>query len=80
MNDYLPTLEEPKNRDYYRKKEDPKDKKEKITQKRKEAFMSLKPQVAEALNQGKIGRNKPCPCGSGSKFKKCCLPKINILL
>ncbi|MCP4622078.1 MAG: zinc chelation protein SecC [bacterium] len=21
----------------------------------------------------KIGRNKPCPCGSGKKFKKCCL-------
>ena len=23
----------------------------------------------------KIGRNKPCPCGSGRKFKKCCLNK-----
>jgi len=22
--------------------------------------------------QGKIGRNDPCPCGSGKKFKKCC--------
>lgn len=22
---------------------------------------------------GKIGRNKPCPCGSGQKYKKCCL-------
>ena len=21
----------------------------------------------------KIGRNEPCPCGSGKKFKKCCL-------
>ena len=20
-----------------------------------------------------IGRNDPCPCGSGKKFKKCCL-------
>ena len=20
----------------------------------------------------KIGRNKPCPCGSGKKYKKCC--------
>jgi SWIM/SEC-C metal-binding protein len=20
----------------------------------------------------KIGRNEPCPCGSGKKFKKCC--------
>ncbi len=23
----------------------------------------------------KIGRNDPCPCGSGKKFKKCCLYK-----
>ena len=22
----------------------------------------------------KIGRNESCPCGSGRKFKKCCLP------
>lgn len=24
---------------------------------------------------GKIGRNDPCPCGSGKKYKKCCLAK-----
>lgn len=24
----------------------------------------------------KIGRNQPCPCGSGNKFKKCCLPRL----
>ena len=23
-------------------------------------------------NKGKIGRNSPCPCNSGKKFKKCC--------
>ena len=22
-----------------------------------------------------IGRNDPCPCGSGKKYKKCCLSK-----
>jgi preprotein translocase subunit SecA len=22
--------------------------------------------------KGKIGRNDPCPCGSGKKYKKCC--------
>ena len=21
----------------------------------------------------KVGRNEPCPCGSGRKFKKCCI-------
>jgi len=25
----------------------------------------------------KVGRNAPCPCGSGKKYKKCCLNKIN---
>ncbi len=24
------------------------------------------------INSNKIGRNDPCPCGSGQKFKKCC--------
>jgi uncharacterized protein YecA (UPF0149 family) len=23
--------------------------------------------------QKKLGRNDPCPCGSGKKYKKCCL-------
>ncbi|MGY4025958.1 SEC-C metal-binding domain-containing protein [Aeromonas rivuli] len=21
----------------------------------------------------KVGRNEPCPCGSGKKYKQCCL-------
>lgn len=25
----------------------------------------------------KIGRNDPCPCGSGKKFKKCCFEKLH---
>lgn len=25
------------------------------------------------VKRNKIGRNAPCPCGSGEKFKKCCL-------
>ena len=24
-----------------------------------------------------IGRNDPCPCGSGKKYKKCCLNRMN---
>jgi len=27
-----------------------------------------KPKTAEK----KVGRNEPCPCGSGNKYKKCC--------
>jgi len=29
------------------------------------------------LLNNKIGRNDPCPCGSGEKYKKCCLNKLN---
>jgi len=29
----------------------------------------------ETTKQKKIGRNQPCPCGSGKKYKKCCLNK-----
>jgi preprotein translocase subunit SecA len=25
-----------------------------------------------AASEGKVGRNDPCPCGSGKKYKKCC--------
>ena len=35
-------------------------------------------QALEALNQSsgeQPGRNEPCPCGSGLKYKKCCLAK-----
>jgi uncharacterized protein len=27
----------------------------------------------------KIGRNDPCPCGSGRKYKKCCMHKTKIV-
>jgi hypothetical protein len=27
----------------------------------------------------KLGRNDPCHCGSGEKYKKCCLPKDEAL-
>ncbi|MEH7249063.1 SEC-C metal-binding domain-containing protein [Neobacillus niacini] len=28
--------------------------------------------VAPSRNENKVGRNDPCPCGSGKKYKKCC--------
>ncbi len=27
---------------------------------------------SEPLDAAKVGRNDPCPCGSGKKYKKCC--------
>ena len=29
--------------------------------------------ISTVINTAKIGRNEPCPCGSGKKYKKCCL-------
>ncbi|MFC1739441.1 anaerobic sulfatase maturase [Planctomycetota bacterium] len=41
---------------------------------------NLKQQIPSALTIGtqtitKTGRNEPCPCGSGKKYKNCCLNK-----
>jgi preprotein translocase subunit SecA len=36
---------------------------------------SLRPTATATLSpaaRAKVGRNDPCPCGSGKKFKKCC--------
>ncbi len=30
-------------------------------------------QILPYINDQKIGRNEPCPCGSGKKYKHCCL-------
>ena len=30
------------------------------------------------MKKNKIGRNQPCPCGSGKKFKKCCYGRISV--
>ena len=28
---------------------------------------------SKGLGRVKVGRNAPCPCGSGKKYKKCCI-------
>jgi preprotein translocase subunit SecA len=33
-----------------------------------------RPEPSRAAGQ-KVGRNEPCPCGSGKKYKKCCLAR-----
>ena len=49
---------------------------------RKKELDKLKQEIASKTKQPKVntpnqtlGRNKPCHCGSGKKFKKCCLDK-----
>ncbi|MEW6266675.1 MAG: anaerobic sulfatase maturase [Thermodesulfobacteriota bacterium] len=39
-----------------------------VVEKAWEARRSFRPVIHE-----KVGRNEPCPCGSGKKYKKCCL-------
>ena len=41
------------------------------SEKRKEIQRSYKDSKT-VVNENKIGRNDPCPCGSGKKYKKCC--------
>ncbi len=46
-------------------------------QRRKKAFLdrhsgSDQPGKTVARDAEKVGRNDPCPCGSGKKYKKCC--------
>lgn len=37
-----------------------------------EAISDNKPKKKEPKKVSKIGRNEPCPCGSGKKYKNCC--------
>lgn len=34
---------------------------------------SVQQNTRMSLQSAKVGRNDPCPCGSGKKYKKCCL-------
>lgn len=42
----------------------------------KKVKMNMLRQLAQIedrnITQKKVGRNDPCPCGSGKKYKKCC--------
>jgi uncharacterized protein len=33
---------------------------------------AIRTSAAGLMRRSKIGRNDPCPCGSGKKFKRCC--------
>ena len=43
-------------------------------QRRKELYLEQK-KSGTIRKDKKIGRNDPCPCGSGKKYKKCCMQK-----
>ena len=39
------------------------------------AMPGLRTSSAPGSAIAKVGRNQPCPCGSGKKYKHCCLPR-----
>jgi uncharacterized protein len=38
-----------------------------------EARLATRPEATNPQGTRRVGRNDPCPCGSGRKFKKCCM-------
>jgi len=40
--------------------------------KQKELYKEQKSSHTIVRNEAKVGRNEPCTCGSGKKYKKCC--------
>lgn len=51
--------------------------KEELFQMRDDLLAQAERERAKAVAPppGKVGRNEPCPCGSGKKYKRCCLEK-----
>ena len=49
--------------------------KEEMAERERLATMPRQPYVRE---EPRVGRNDPCPCGSGKKYKKCCMNKHEI--
>lgn len=48
------------------------DQKEFLPRREKENIVQA---LQDPQNMEKVGRNEPCPCGSGKKYKKCCMNK-----
>jgi hypothetical protein len=83
LNDYLPpdfNISEYFFAKKRNKEEARKQRAGKTARKNKEKKVRSQNQLAQSTTkktrsqrQGKIGRNDPCPCGSGKKYKKCCM-------
>ena len=43
-----------------------------VAEKKKELYLEQKKSGTIRREGKKIGRNDPCPCGSGKKYKQCC--------
>ncbi len=43
-----------------------------LTEAKKKELFKVQKSSKTVVKPPKVGRNDPCPCGSGKKFKKCC--------
>lgn len=43
-----------------------------LTEEERKAIAKEYKKSQQAINENKVGRNDPCTCGSGKKYKKCC--------
>lgn len=46
-----------------------------LTEKMDARAEEMRPRGYTVVKREKIGRNQLCPCGSGLKFKRCCIHK-----
>jgi hypothetical protein len=48
-----------------------------VQQRRRQADVrgAFLPAPTSLMHRERVGRNDPCPCGSGKKYKKCCMRK-----
>ncbi len=60
---------DPRSDRFHKKEEQQKDYKKQLPG---EDEAPLPPPVEPIQAQSKPGRNSPCPCGSGKKYKQCC--------
>lgn len=54
--------------------------KENISNNLSDRLTSPSNNISQKNKTNKIGRNHPCPCGSGKKYKKCCINKHDYAL
>ena len=43
-----------------------------LTEEKRQEIVKAYKKSKTVVKGKKIGRNDPCPCGSGKKYKKCC--------
>ena len=43
-----------------------------LTEERRKELYKMEKSSKTIVKPPKVGRNDPCPCGSGKKYKKCC--------